>query len=118
MAEDPLVAFVRARLDEEERDARATIGEPWLDVDWAEIDDEPVTHIRRQDPAATLARVEALRGLVEAHCPEGAEYPSGPWCERCWGMQSDAHEGWPCDVIKGVAAIWRDHPDYQQDWAP
>lgn len=80
-----IVAFVSARLDEEERDARAAVVR---DGRW----------------------VKALWALVTTH------YPSGPWCKRCLGIQSDTHEGWPCDVIKGIAAIWAWHPDYQQEW--
>ena len=25
---------------------------------------------------------------------------------------------WPCATVRIVAAIWDDHPDYDQDWKP
>ncbi|MBT2430561.1 hypothetical protein J7F02_34565 [Streptomyces sp. ISL-112] len=83
---DALVAFLKARLDDDERVARAVgfdgiESEPFL---WSssylilrqntggeskttsELDTELAAHIARQDPARTLREVEAKRRLLDA----------------------------------------------------
>lgn len=89
-------------------------------------------HIARQDPAATLARVEALRALVadiEAERHVVIE-------DDCWytcAVATDARDGGStcredppetCDCgrdwrvarrLRHVAAIWRDHEDYDAE---
>lgn len=144
-----IAEFIRARLDDEERDARAAYrpggNGPWtVDVSpsgratvWqrrpereagsslppevhlapvigtatpiagtAIIDNarEVCEHIARQDPAATLARVKALRELVE-FCTADTLQPGG--------------EAWTADIALGlVAAIWDDDPAYDESWRP
>lgn len=77
------------------------------------------THVARQDPAATLARVEALRALVALHQPamyDSAEWPHDvvPMCAE--DVSRDSEDGasgeWPCDTIRLLAAFWPDHPDH------
>lgn len=131
-------AFVLARLAEEEAEALA---EGHDDPDEGGYYACPVAQIamfgkpadeesdgactcgleRRRE--ATLARVDALRALAEPHNPvEGAIWDSnssghfGDVCARCiWPKEEQ--EPWPCDVVKGVAAIWRSHPDWRIEWA-
>jgi hypothetical protein len=155
-AGDAMVAFVNARLEEEELDALAARqgggdgrwtarifdggSAPTWQVDGkgcglvCDVGD-PIEHragsyadhIARQDPAATLARVAALRALVALHgrAPCGIEEHGGPdlcegenWCKECAGTDS-----WPCPTIRHVAAIWRigpdgqQHPDWREEWA-
>lgn len=128
---DPLVAFIKARIAEEERDAAYARGMDrgvtaddarphWIasrgEVSWASPRGElvPVAsasrelaaqHITRQDPAATLARCEALTALVDS----------------MYRMVNDGD----CNVdyvgeraLKGIAAIWRWHEDWQEGWEP
>lgn len=76
-------------------------------------------HIARQDPAATLARVEALRALVGEHGRDPAE--PGLCAQRC-AVQTGP-DGWmlrayPCPTLRHVAAIRRDHEDYDERWKP
>lgn len=141
---DDLVAFVRARIAEERADAEAATDETWV----AETDDdgEPVVtfhhatdyirhvaepsydadarHIARQDPAATLARCDALTALVDLHKPEW--FAGGPphgfgddVCALCGTVTTtgDLDGEWPCESLKLIAAIWRDHADYRPEWS-
>jgi hypothetical protein len=151
---DAMVAFVNARLEEEELDALAA-RQGGGDGQWtARIFDgvrastwqvdgkgcglvcdvgDPIehragsyaAHIARQNPAATLARVAALRALVALH--EETDWNGvGPLCDVCkvaTGIGDD-HEGeWPCATLRHLAAIWRigpdgkQHPDWREEWA-
>lgn len=137
-----IVEFIGARLDEEEADARAATPGPWTwdktylvgptgsVLEDAEgyggivVTTEDMNHIARQDPAATVPRVTALRGLVAPHKADGYGIGGG-WlpgeppvvCDRCLAAD-DERETWPCDVVRGIAAIWAWHPDYQPEWVP
>jgi hypothetical protein len=67
-------------------------------------------HIARQDPARVLAEVEAKRGIIAEH--PRSDSSSGPSCGCCFTT------GWPCPTLRLLALPYRDHPDYQPDWAP
>lgn len=140
--------FIVARLDEEEADARAATAGPWRTGDHPS--DAPVVyadggvliydegghseadaaHIARQDPAATLTRVVALRALAGEHEPikVGSYFNEatqrlegdGQVCELCSNRDREyGWEGqWPCTQLRHVAAIWASHPDYRAEWKP
>ncbi|MBL7487113.1 DUF6221 family protein [Frankia sp. AgW1.1] len=93
--------------------------------------EDVVRHIAGRDPHSTLIEVAALRALVAPHrrIPCGVEEHGGPdfckgddWCEECAHpseITGDPIGDWPCDVVKGVAAIWPKHPDYDDEsWRP
>ncbi|MFG3311847.1 DUF6221 family protein [Streptomyces albidoflavus] len=125
-----LIAFLRARLDEDEAVARAASPGPWrpdeegdevLAVDGIVVAEgfalsgrqlrATVDHIARHDPARVLAEVEAKRRIVQAHAKwcEGrceAKYPEGGF---------DAAHYWS---VKSLAAVYADHPDYREGWRP
>lgn len=125
-----LVAFLRARLDEDERVATSAPGPRWylrenrdhmpvsyylvaddatISVDgW--IDPAARWHMLSHDPARVLREVEAKRRIVEV----------------CWADLLDrgggATEGlvdrptW--DVLTALAAVYDQHPDYSEEWRP
>src|SRR6185369_2437140 len=81
----------------------------YVGYDGEHLDDyeDIVKHIARQDPRATLARVAALRALVGDHRPQRylpTSHPAWFECSRCIAPKEE-QEDWPCDVVKGVAAI-------------
>jgi hypothetical protein len=140
MTTDPteIAVFLEARLAEEEADARAANPGPWLrgterehlvdevlygqSTDWhgyivqvcnvemAHNGEANADHIARQNPAVTLARCAALRGLV-------AFYESFPKCGD--GDPDDEPPVW----MKHAAAIYRyrpdgsQYPDWREEWA-
>jgi hypothetical protein len=137
IAAEPLVAFVLARIGEEERDARAAMvpsKQPgavskgvWVTLDFtvwdddamvtvagnhddASLDDGHAAHIARQDPQATLARCAALRALVALHERAGNHFTGDFICNEC---DSDSY---PCRTLRHAAAIWAWHEDYQEAW--
>jgi Family of unknown function (DUF6221) len=138
---ESLIAFLNARLDEDEAAARTATdgswyregsevrghsrayagGEPGIVVikwTWPQEAD----HIIRHDPARVLREVEAKRVIMEWHYrglpPEGA--PEG--LEICAGEEGDGDTWqmatpWPCPQIRALAAVYSDHPDYREEWA-
>jgi hypothetical protein len=36
-------------------------------------------------------------------------------CTEC-GSVDDSPVEWPCPTLKAIASVYKDHPDYQQEW--
>lgn len=110
-----LVAFLRARLDDDEQAAREAAvwwgdadepgeaphwrpvpcGHIWNDQDGGiadEVADRHAAHIARHDPARVLAEVEAKRRMV------------------------DEHGNGTCRTLRLLALPYADHPDYRPEW--
>ena len=125
-----IVEFLRARLDEDEAGAQAATWGPWAASGrwiWAQgrpdavfgVDGDPadVEYIARHDPARALREVEAKRRIVEDW--EGHE-------ERtAWALANDLSPAHPDErrtavwaVLRHLAAVWSDHPDYRLEWKP
>jgi hypothetical protein len=123
---DDVVAFVRARLDEDEAAAKAAWGIEW---DWRYVaqpfGERPsiahTVHIARHDPARVLREVEAKRAILDRHMPHETAF-DGLACNWCSEDVDDrpqiAKERWPCPDARDLAAVWNDHPDYRQEWKP
>jgi hypothetical protein len=131
-----LTGFLRARIEEDRQAALAAGGSQWRhnpdsmhgaieDAD----NDETVTyhegsptreqsiHIVRFSPARILREVEAKQSVLERHSAS-----QGGGCAGC-GVYLGRDDAWhanvdleDCEEIRGLAAVYRDHPDYQQDW--
>lgn len=130
-----LVAFVRARLDDDEAAALAAAQGPGRDWDaasqgqgrerdgvlwdedranviaWFDGHLPGAAHAARHDPRRVLREVKALRAIVDLHellgDPADYDYGAAPClCEEIW----------PCATVKALAGIWRDHPDYDPAW--
>jgi hypothetical protein len=114
-----LVAFWTARLDEDEqRASKAAERAPWKAVltdDWestwvedsqgftraTHLDASDAVHIARHDPARALREVEAKRRLL------------GRYCAAVYSATKAALYG----QIHDEAAVYSDHPDYDEKWA-
>jgi Family of unknown function (DUF6221) len=120
---ETLVAFLRARLDEDEAAARAAVHFDYGVKNWADDGDPVDVHIARHDPARVLREVMAARAILDLHSPSyPVTYPepSGqPTCGVChaggWDWEP---EKWPCPTVRALVAVYSDHPDYDQGWAP
>jgi hypothetical protein len=113
-----LIAFLIARLDEDERTARAA--EESGGGDWWTAEEvlhrlttdadghSDAIHIARHDPARVLRDVKADRALLRRHTIGSllsrGQYKGG-YCEAL------------DEVIQIRAARFSDHPDYRQEWA-
>ncbi|MYX14407.1 hypothetical protein GTY67_13475 [Streptomyces sp. SID8374] len=126
---DTLVAFLRARLDDDEQVAGAA--DPELSHVFTRIatfDPEMAAderHIMVQRPARTLREVQAKRQLIDEHRPDGAG-----GCSTCTDPEdfdedadgnrafSRSAKPWPCPTVRLLALPYSDHLDYRQEWTP
>lgn len=140
---DDLVAFLRARLDEDEAsvyawdsDAEACVGTVWTGNEpgyttvasrrgegpWI-ADGREVLNARHgrvlYDPARVLREVEAKRRIVDDVVPEveGAE----DRIDGEWGVVSlpwDQVHATTLSLLRLLALPYSDHPDYRPEWKP
>ncbi|MDH2424760.1 DUF6221 family protein [Sphaerisporangium sp. TRM90804] len=122
---DDLVAFLRARLVEDEQYARSTMWDgsvnspTWSLTASATVDtggdefyagDRTVAnHIERHDPARVLREVEAKRRILQWHT--GAHECSGPDDNCMWILDGEA-----CPTTRALALPYADHEDYKEGW--
>lgn len=135
-ADTEIIAFLNARLDEDEATAKAgarRIGMPWRSEPQPGtpgglvLDDLGLVgstggryaadHIARHDPARALREVAAKRAIVAEHRQGDND---SIWCHRCdpGADMNDDRAYYPCFVIQHLAAVHSDHPDYRAEWAP
>lgn len=131
-AQVELIPFLRARLADDEAAARSaaqhsgtwSIDETW----WLEgIEHEVVgngeaychphnvAHLARHDPDRVLREIEAKRALIEFAADAtgldmqvDSEFAGGPRAEPYIGDE----------MLRTMAAVYSDHPDYRQEWQP
>ena len=116
-----IVAFLSARLDEDELAAKiAAVDDAW-DLLRRMIPPEPGPLKRNNrllaafNPARVLREVEAKRNIIARYedCltrQEDQDYPHAPAAE-----QAREYEDF---VLPNLAARYSDHPDYDEDWKP
>lgn len=121
-----LIEFLRIRLDEDEQYAAESIGREWElltafrfsdPADKGEIhlgedryvatpNVETARHIALHDPARVLREVEGKREIIEDCEGTILGYVHAETRDRAVG------------VLRNLASIWSDHPDYQEEWRP
>ncbi|MCC4300401.1 DUF6221 family protein [Rhodococcus sp. 3-2] len=120
-----IVEFLEARLDEDEGsatwsgtafDGRAfecteyTSGVLDTGDDLVAIGDSSITrHFETHDPARVLREVAAKRAIISDHRRFMAE-------ERR-RMNGWVPNEWDQPILKALASVYSDHPDYQHEWA-
>ena len=136
---DDLIAFITARLGEDEAAANEALQETtgrWAarETVWPGglvVEDEcgaqilpaygaasspQYPHIARHDPARVLREVAVKRAILVEH----AQFNDSIWCKTCdpAGESGDSSAWYPCKTVRTLADVWSDHPDYRQEWAP
>ena len=133
-----LVAFLRARLDEDEAVARdATTdcgmsaewneptsgcldvglpdhgGEDWQDYVWPQGDSRVTRFIARHDPARVLREVEANRAILARYefISQAATVNTGREKVTVEKIAATLERD-----VRDIAAVWSDHPDYEEAW--
>lgn len=138
---DDLIAFLRARLDDDEQAAHAAGGAPWTADDVpgsihveararaeqralrglgfvGSVEREPDRqHIARHDPARVLREVEAKRRTLARH-------PGATVADECPGCGAYLDGTWKtppgalCPELADLALPYTDHPAYREAWRP
>jgi hypothetical protein len=108
MAAD-LLAFLRARLDEDEQIARCPFDKHG---GYAEYNDpgHPGHHLR------VLAEVDAKRRILDEVVPDVAGLELQ--IDGEWGVGPSTTDGTDTLLLKILALPYADHPDYQPEWKP
>ena len=133
--QDDLIAFISARLDEEERDARGLSGTTWTAKRLGDHDYEiwvvpdrlihataptaGIADVQREDVAEWIADHHPRRALrdVEAKREVLRMATFGGSLPRIAPTPTLAVEVLD-RVIALMATAWSDHPDYRAGWAP
>ena len=102
-----LTEFLLARITGDEARAKPN------DLDWWGI----VTgKIPAGDRVRVLAECAAKRRIIARHSAWGR------CCDRCLGYADYTGdiemETYPCQTLRYLAAVYADHPDYCNEWAP
>lgn len=136
-----MVEFIRARLDEDERIARAVEdrSDPWHGQWRAEGNQalrtrngwvlahnrgEPhvpglLAHIARHDPARVLAEVDAKRRILDDVVDEASGLDAQVDGEFRVGIRDTKTEPYLGDVLLRLLALpYASHPDYREEWRP
>ncbi len=134
-----LIAFLNARLGEDERVAKLAAGVPWVaatrmvHVDPAVIRENKLaygrlgfvatvehavdlTHIARHDPARVLADVDAKRRVIDLVTDGFTVDAVTPF-----DVGDEFDDGYIQayrDIARLLALPYADHPDYREEWAP
>lgn len=119
---DDLTAFLAARLDEDEAALGYVEPGPWTSsgpyvgsasgIIAQARHTETGAHIARHDPARVLREVEAKRAMLALH--NAFSNPASLVERALW---PSIREALLC-ILRDAAAVYSDHPDYRQEWAP
>jgi hypothetical protein len=132
---DALIAFAKARLDEDKQRASEVLAQQastrWWTSEWLvnlrgfSLPD--AKHIEHQSPDLTLREVEAKRLVLAEHAPVESIY--GLVCKRCvswqdapWADGGETEFGiaipdpWPCLPVRGALSGWETHSAYRPEW--
>ncbi|MFI2081459.1 DUF6221 family protein [Streptomyces rubiginosohelvolus] len=122
---DALLAFLKARLDDDERVARACAGDgTWtvedLEVYAPDLSDDVRTQAARHDPARTLREVEAKRRLLDEH-QDVNDGSCGTCVDGKWGYPThggSSPQSYPCRTLRLLALPYSNHHEYEEAWRP
>lgn len=130
-----LVEFLRARLARDEQIARDCSGLPWKTATSGTVHTDPkapggpgdgpsayvataengayAEHIARHDPSRTLARVEAVRQILD-------DYEKHAWIlgQGHRTPELEAAQVVRENVLRRLALPYANHPAYRDDWRP
>ena len=98
------------------------------DADQVIVAEADGRHIARHDPARVLAECEAKRRIVGRHHPSDEyEHQACVLCQWDVDCESPKHDhqyergqatSFPCETLRDLAAVYADHPDYDESWRP
>lgn len=117
-----LVEFLLSRIAEDEAEANRALADKWGEAQWSTAwwsCDEQGSHVA-VDPPRAVAECEAKRRIVKAAREASGDHV-GIAMEFCVGKEEwDEHMAEdPGDAIfQALAAVYADHPDFDEAWRP
>jgi hypothetical protein len=107
MASMTITEFLLARIAEDEREANEHAGaEYYTDGAWPD-----------ELPSRVLAECAAKRAITGEH-REVRFFATHQGCVVCRiGDGPLLPVEYPCPTVRALAAVYKDHPDYQPEWA-
>jgi hypothetical protein len=120
MSDDMLIAFVRARLDDDELVAKRAGGAPWCHIALpSRLPWRPWSRWRSGVRAAggeVVARASSLHaGHIAAHSPARIQHEVAAKRRILDEIQDGRLSE---EVAELLAQSYDDHPDYRREWAP
>jgi hypothetical protein len=98
-----ITEFLLARIAEDEREANVSLAD--------------YEHTTTRRWKRMLAECAAKRAIIEQH-REGRFFARHQGCVVCrTGDGPLLPVNYPCPTVRALAAVYADHPGYQQDWA-
>lgn len=64
-----------------------------------------------------LAECEAKRAIIALHSQSGMRWEGFPRANKQVTYCLEDQHPSPCSTLRTIAAVYKDHPDYQQEWA-
>ena len=119
-----LVAFCEARVSEDEAAALESKNAPAGAARFVDADQWSQSLIWLTGEDRMIREVEAKRAILAAHVPYFEPAEAVPdICAVCVTGKDGYAENWlmdlwPCLPVRAIAAIWSDHPDYEEGWKP
>src|SRR5258706_1551214 len=100
-----LAKFLEARIDDDEAAAKAAFG-PGIALNWPALPAAVDVFVDRYGPLRAVREVDAKRKIV-------AEAQAVRKLLDLTGGEQDRYPDW---VLRQMAAVWSDHPDFDPAW--
>lgn len=118
-----ITEFLEARIAEDEAMANRSVqfgskGAALLSLGSKDAPPVLVLH-----PVRILAECAAKRAIIDAHpvttnvVEVSTRIKPGFACETCFSHDAWVEDSGYCDTLCALAAVYADHPDYQQEWS-
>ncbi|AYN58868.1 hypothetical protein PP634_gp42 [Arthrobacter phage Richie] len=117
-----IIDFLEARIAEDEAQARAALATVAPD-EWenpAELGNfypEDIAFWNSQTPRRVLAECAAKRAIMAHHTTHTYTDEEPGFSMELWDCMCNRQTMKPCPTVAALAAVYKDHPDYQQEWA-
>jgi hypothetical protein len=115
-----LVAFLHARLDDDEQVARDAMGCEGETCSWTELRtseaEREQAHNERWDPARVLAEVGAKRRIIAVYA--SWEVLARPGAGFAMEHAAETTRLALFEALRALALPFADHPDYREEWRP
>src|SRR5258707_3374241 len=118
-----LAKFLEARIADDEALGRRDL-DSTLTLRYSDADSDAQWLIAEFDAERVLREVDAKRKILAEHQDEVSGWDHDVHrCMACGGYTVVAGFGergyqnaWPCLTLRALAAVWSDHPEYDESW--